>query len=121
MQSVFGSRLTGSLYSRVVGQSSTFSVQQVVRRALCAKTDTAVSVAAKSEVAKPEAKPKVVSTFGSRLRSFSFGFAVAGTLTSYMLFMKVQWASEELNAMLRDVALRQAKNEAKLAQLERFR
>ncbi|CAE7597979.1 unnamed protein product [Symbiodinium pilosum] len=65
---------------------------------------------------KPQVKPK--SSLGSRLRSFITGFTVAGTLSGYALYYKVQWANEELAAMVREAAARQAQIERRLSQLD---
>ncbi|CAK9108958.1 unnamed protein product [Durusdinium trenchii] len=46
---------------------------------------------------KPTKKAR--SSLGSRLRSFLAGFTVAGTLSGYAIYYKVQWANEELAAM----------------------
>ncbi|CAE8596332.1 unnamed protein product, partial [Polarella glacialis] len=61
-------------------------------------------------------KPK--GSLGSRLRSFATGFAVAGTMSGYALYFKVQWANEELSAMVREAAARQAQIERRLSALE---
>ena len=65
---------------------------------------------------KPKAAPR--TTVGSRLRSFIGGFTVAGTMSGYALYYKVQWANEELAAMVRETAARQAQIERRLSQLE---
>mmetsp|Transcript_104430 Transcript_104430/g.248435 ORF Transcript_104430/g.248435 Transcript_104430/m.248435 type:complete len:102 (-) Transcript_104430:31-336(-) len=66
---------------------------------------------------QPKAKPPR-APLGSRLRSFMAGFTVAGTLSGYALYYKVQWANEELAAMVREAAARQAQVERRLSQLE---
>mmetsp|Transcript_4855 Transcript_4855/g.9915 ORF Transcript_4855/g.9915 Transcript_4855/m.9915 type:complete len:135 (-) Transcript_4855:98-502(-) len=76
------------------------------RRAFCAAVEVA-------------SKKKAAGSFGSRLRSFLAGFAVAGTLSGYALYFKVQWASEELGAMVREAAARQAAIERRLVALEK--
>eukprot|EP00438_Fugacium_kawagutii_P011749 Skav222923 [mRNA] locus=scaffold1489:312728:315284:+ [translate_table: standard] len=58
------------------------------------------------------------TTLGSRLRSFIMGFTVAGTMSGYALYYKVQWTNEELAAMVRETAARQAVIERRLSQLE---
>mmetsp|Transcript_67706 Transcript_67706/g.214229 ORF Transcript_67706/g.214229 Transcript_67706/m.214229 type:complete len:117 (-) Transcript_67706:139-489(-) len=63
--------------------------------------------------------PKATDSFGSRLRSFTAGFAVAGTLSGYALFFKVHLASEELAATVREAAHRQAQIERRLTALEK--
>merc|ERR1712061_314980 len=52
--------------------------------------------------------PKTSTSFGSRLMSFATGFTIASTLAGYTLFFKVHETSEELSAMVRDAAARQA-------------
>eukprot|EP00413_Alexandrium_margalefii_P023276 CAMPEP_0204564258 /NCGR_PEP_ID=MMETSP0661-20131031/34781_1 /ASSEMBLY_ACC=CAM_ASM_000606 /TAXON_ID=109239 /ORGANISM="Alexandrium margalefi, Strain AMGDE01CS-322" /LENGTH=118 /DNA_ID=CAMNT_0051571887 /DNA_START=79 /DNA_END=435 /DNA_ORIENTATION=- len=69
-----------------------------------------------AEVPKPKVK---TATFGSRLRSFAAGFAIAGTLSGYALFFKVQLASEELAAAVREAAYRQSQIERRLTALEK--
>ena len=68
-----------------------------------------------------EAKAGSTSTVGSRLRSFTMGFAVAGTVSGLALYFQVQTANEELSAMVRDVAAKQAQLERRLAALEKNR
>eukprot|EP00441_Pelagodinium_beii_P015214 CAMPEP_0197653438 /NCGR_PEP_ID=MMETSP1338-20131121/35504_1 /TAXON_ID=43686 ORGANISM="Pelagodinium beii, Strain RCC1491" /NCGR_SAMPLE_ID=MMETSP1338 /ASSEMBLY_ACC=CAM_ASM_000754 /LENGTH=96 /DNA_ID=CAMNT_0043228549 /DNA_START=42 /DNA_END=332 /DNA_ORIENTATION=+ len=72
--------------------------------------------AVSTEVAAKKAKPK--APLGSRFRSFVTGFTVAGTLSGYALYYKVQWANEELSAMVREAAARQAQIERRLSALE---
>ncbi|CAL1149146.1 unnamed protein product [Cladocopium goreaui] len=69
-----------------------------------------------TEVKQPKAAAR--TTLGSRLRSFIMGFTVAGTLSGYALYYKVQWTNEELAAMVRETAARQAQIERRLSQLE---
>uniref|UniRef100_A0A7S0BBI9 Uncharacterized protein n=2 Tax=Pyrodinium bahamense TaxID=73915 RepID=A0A7S0BBI9_9DINO len=64
-------------------------------------------------------KIKKTGSFASRIRSFAAGFAVAGTLSGYALFFKVQMASEELAATVREAAYRQAQIERRLTALEK--
>mmetsp|Transcript_20176 Transcript_20176/g.56230 ORF Transcript_20176/g.56230 Transcript_20176/m.56230 type:complete len:115 (+) Transcript_20176:110-454(+) len=67
----------------------------------------------------PKAAPKKSSGgFGSRVKSFAVGFALASAASGYALFFKVQLASEELAAMVREAAARQAQIERRLAALE---
>mmetsp|Transcript_95863 Transcript_95863/g.254648 ORF Transcript_95863/g.254648 Transcript_95863/m.254648 type:complete len:121 (-) Transcript_95863:121-483(-) len=71
---------------------------------------------AAAEAPKPK---KSTGSFGSRLRGFLAGFTVAGTLSGYALFFKVQLASEELAATVREAAHRQAQIERRLTALEK--
>ncbi|CAE7252302.1 unnamed protein product [Symbiodinium microadriaticum] len=79
------------------------------------RTFSEVSTDVKQQI---EAKPKKKAPLGSRLRSFIAGFTVAGTLSGYALYYKVQWANEELAAMVRETAARQAQIERRLSQLD---
>eukprot|EP00931_Biecheleriopsis_adriatica_P097617 TRINITY_DN71433_c0_g1_i1.p1 TRINITY_DN71433_c0_g1~~TRINITY_DN71433_c0_g1_i1.p1 ORF type:complete len:101 (-),score=21.54 TRINITY_DN71433_c0_g1_i1:62-364(-) len=72
--------------------------------------------AVSTEVVKKKEKAK--APLGSRLRSFVAGFTVAGTLSGYALYYQVQWANEELSAMVREAAARQAAIERRLSMLE---
>ncbi|CAE7209539.1 unnamed protein product, partial [Symbiodinium natans] len=80
------------------------------------RTFSEVSTDVKPQAQAKPAKPK--SSLGSRLRSFMAGFTVAGTLSGYALYYKVQWANEELAAMVRETAARQAQIERRLSQLD---
>mmetsp|Transcript_102059 Transcript_102059/g.202614 ORF Transcript_102059/g.202614 Transcript_102059/m.202614 type:complete len:100 (+) Transcript_102059:67-366(+) len=81
--------------------------QQVLgQRAFCALVEAAPRKAAGAGLA-------------SRLRSCATGFMFAGTLSAYALYFKVQWHNEELSAMIREAAHRQAQIERRLAVLER--
>merc|ERR1712008_118258 len=87
--------------------------QQALRhRAFCAVVEAAPRKAGTG---------KAGAGIASRLRSFGVGFTVAGILSAYALYFKVEWANEELSAMMREVMHRQAQIERRLAVLERQR